>query len=147
MAGTIPPRDSSKYAYQYQHSVDSRRMLEIFLDSNRLALTSKSPATANDRFALAVETYYQLLSLGLNGADQAGLGANMQELADVFPTKVALNEVSGLRDKARKLKTPRKKLELLERARHILELAIGKHAESSALEEALTEVKRELADV
>ena len=49
----------------------------------------------------------------------------MEELVELFPTQVLANEARGLREKARKLKTPKKQLELLQRAREIVDQTCG----------------------
>lgn len=70
----------------------------------------------------------------------------MSELAERFPEQVLLNEALGLREKAQKLKTRRKKLELLQRARTVLEDGLAADSNvSPKLESALRQVLEEIA--
>jgi hypothetical protein len=95
-------------------------LFEIFTDSHKIALNSKDPATARARFELAVEVYHQLMSIGLLADRRSSVEAGMTTLVDQFAIQVCLNEALGLFTKARKLKTARRKLEYLHRARDVL---------------------------
>jgi hypothetical protein len=64
---SIPAWATSKYAGQYARAVDSQRIVEISADSHKIALFSKNPETAGDRFALAVEVYHQIMSMPVSG--------------------------------------------------------------------------------
>jgi hypothetical protein len=81
MAAQIPARSTSKYCDQYVGTFDAQRIFEIFADSNRIALNSKNPKAAADRFALAVEAYHQLMSMSIPGDVQAAVQTSMQSLA------------------------------------------------------------------
>jgi len=120
-------------------------MLEIFADSYKIALSSKNPETARDRFALAVEAYHQFISMESAGEVRARLQQAMEELAEMFPTQVLANEALGLWEKARKLKTPRKQLELLRRAHEIVNRGLAEHPSSSVLRESVTQLQMEIA--
>ena len=48
----IPGHDTSQYARHYAAASDAGRLAEIFSDSYRIALSSKNPDTARDRFPL-----------------------------------------------------------------------------------------------
>lgn len=145
MEAQIPARTTSKYCGQYAEAFDAQRLLEIFTDSNRIALSSKNPDTACDRFALAVEAYHQLMSMSLPNDARASVLGTMEWLADSFPSLVVANEALGLREKARKLKTARKRLELFQRAREILERGLENHPENSIIQSALAEAQSEIA--
>jgi hypothetical protein len=95
-------------------------LIEIFTDSHKIALNSKDPATARGRFELAVEAYHQLMSIGLPADLRSSVQDAMTTLVDQFPIQVCLNEALGLYAKAGKLKTARRKLEYLRRARDVL---------------------------
>jgi hypothetical protein len=145
MAVQIPARNTSKYAGQYAQSIDPGRILEIFTDCYRIALSSKNPGTAQKRFSLAIETYHQFMSMGpptdvANEVQQA-----MQHLVKVFPEQVLANEVLGLRDRAKKLKTPRKQLDLLYRGRDTVQSGLTEHPSSSLLQTAAAELRAEIA--
>jgi len=129
----IPERSTSRYAGQYARSIDPQRLLEMFTDSHKIALNSKTPSTARARFELAVEAYHQLLSMGLPSDVRSSIQNAMTTLVDQFPSQVCLNEALGLCTKARKLKTSQRKLEYLERARAVLHawLAQNPHGASS----------------
>jgi len=115
-------------------------MLEIFTDSQKIALNSKNSDTAQSRFELAVEAYYQLMSLRL----PADLGAKaqrlMEELASAFPTQMRVNEALGLWAKADKLKTVSRKLEYLDRARDILSPSLPSGSDGAAVQDLLVRV-------
>ncbi len=145
MSTQIPDRSTSKYYQQYAGTFDAQRIMEIFADSNRIALSSKKPDTAGDRFALAVEAYHQLMSMSMHGDIRASVQDTMQSLVDSFPTQVVANEALGLREKARKLKTPRKQLELLQRALEIIDRGIATNPGNRVLETAITELRREIS--
>lgn len=120
-ASQIPARDTSKYAGHYAAAFDSMRLVEIFSDSYRIALSSKNPDTARDRFALAVETYHEIMSRRVAGEVRALVLKDMSALAETFEGQVVINEALGLREKARRLKTARKQIELLQHALDVLE--------------------------
>lgn len=140
----IPARSTSKYAGQYAGTFDPQRMVEIFADSCKIALGSKNPSTATDRFALAVEAYHQLMSMSPAADVRGSVALAMEKLAEVFPVQVVANEALGFREKARKLKTPRKQLELLRRAREILGRGLREHPSSAVLRTAVAELATEI---
>jgi hypothetical protein len=146
MAAKIPARSTSKYCEQYVGTFDAQRVFEIFTDSNRIALSSKNPETACDRFALAVETFHQLMSMSIPGDVRASLQAAMQSLVDTFPSQAVSNEALGLREKARKLKTATKRSELLNRAREVLERGLVQSPGSSKLQSEIAEVRHEIGE-
>jgi hypothetical protein len=137
----IPPRSSSKYAGQYARGTDVHRLIEIFNDSNRIALGSKNPDTATDRFHLAVEAFHQIMGLAPDPATLRSVEGTMSRLAEMFPIQVVVNESLGLREKAAKLKTPKKKLELLRRACDVIEVCLSKYPGNPLLKSALNEVR------
>ena len=85
VAAQIPARNSSKYAGQYAGTASSQRMVEIFADSCRIALSSKKPDTAGDRFGLAVETYHQLMSMGPAADVRQWAQQAMENLVEAVP--------------------------------------------------------------
>jgi hypothetical protein len=141
----IPSRNTSKYGGQYAGTLDSQRIVEIFADSYKIALSSKKPNTAGDRFALAVEAYHQFLSMGPSADVRGSVQQAMENLVELFPAQVVANEALGLREKARKLKTPRKQLDLLRRAREILDRGLTEHSSSSVLQVAASELRAEIS--
>jgi carbamoylphosphate synthase large subunit len=141
----IPARDTSKYAGQYAATSDPMRLVEIFSDSYRVALSSKNPDTAHDRFALAVEAYHQIMSMSVAGEVRASLLKDMSALAQTFEVQVVINEALGLREKARRLKTARKQIELLARAVDLLERGHNTSPESETLRIEVQETRAELA--
>jgi hypothetical protein len=145
MAPQIPPRNTSKYAGQYARTIDSQRIAEIFADSYRIALSSKNPVTARDRFAQAVEAYHQLMSMGSSTDLRGAVQQEMESLVELFPAQVLANEAQGLREKARKLKTPRKQLDLLRRAHEIVDRGLTKHPSNSVLQAAAAELRTEIS--
>ena len=145
MAAQIPARNTSKYAGQYAGAFDSQRIVEIFADSYKIALSSKNPDTAGDRFALAIEAYHQLMSMGPSADVRRSVQQAMENLIELFPTQVVANEALGLREKARKLKTPRKQLDLLRRAREIVDRGLTEHPSSSVLQAAAVELRTEIS--
>ncbi len=145
MAAQIPARNTSKYAGQYAGTIGSQRMVEIFADSYKLALSSKNPDTAADRFALAVEAYHQFVSMEPSAEARAAVQQAMEELVELFPTQVVANEALGLREKARKLKTPRKQLDLLRRASEIVDRGLTEHPFNSVLQTAAAELQIEIS--
>lgn len=145
MAAQIPARNTSKYAGHYAGTLGSQRMVEIFADSYKIALSSKNPDTAGDRFALAVEVYHQLISMEPAAEARAAVQRAMEELVELFPTQVVANEALGLREKARKLKTPRKQLDLLRRASEIVDRGLTEDPFNSMLQAAAAELKIEIS--
>ena len=144
MALQIPARDASKYAGHYARVFDPQRIFEIFTDSYQIALSSKNPGTAGDRFHLAVETYHQLMSMGLSANDSNAVQEQMENLVSLFPVKVVMNEALGLKEKARKLKTPKKQLEYLHKAQEIINRGLASNPSSSELQIAASELKSEI---
>jgi len=135
LARTIPPRTASRYCGQYEGTLDPQRILEIFSDSHKLALSSKNPETAVTRFELAIEAYHQAVSMPIDEASRASLHRAMENLAESFPEQVIVNEAVGLAEKAAKLKTPRKRLELLSRAIAVVQGGLQKIPASTVLKE------------
>jgi hypothetical protein len=121
-------------------------MLEIFADSYKIALSSKNHETARDRFALALEAYHQFMAMESAEDVRAPMQQAMEGLAELFPTQVVANEALRLRERARKLKTPRKQLELLRRANEIVSPGLTEHPSSSVLQEAAAQLRLEIAD-
>ncbi len=143
----IPPRNTLKYGGHYAGALGSQRMVEIFADSYKIALSSKNPETAGDRFALAVEAYYQFMSMESSAESRVALQQAMEELVELFPTQVVANEALGLREKARKFKTPRKQLETLRRASEIVNRGLTEHPSNSVLQTAAAELRTEISRV
>jgi len=119
-------------------------LLEIFNDSNKIALNSKEPATARARFELAVEAYHQLMSMGLPANVRSSVQDAMATLADQFPIRVCVNEALGLCAKAGKLKSARRKLDYLHRARDVLHAGLTTNSSATAIQ---TLHDRVLADI
>jgi len=65
----------------------------------------------------------------------------MDELIELFPIHVVANEALGLREKARKLKTPRKQLNLLRSALEIVKRGLTEHPSNTALQAAASELR------
>jgi thioredoxin-like negative regulator of GroEL len=143
---SIPARATSKYAGQYARAFDSQRIVEIFADSHKIALSSKNPETARDRFALAVEAYHQIMSMPVSGDVRSSIHDAMVTLVDHFPAQLAANESLGLREKARKLKTVSKRLDLLRQARDILQRAANADPTNDVIRNAVAELRDEIAD-
>lgn len=120
-------------------------MVEIFADSYQIALSSKNADTANDRFALAVEAYHQFMSMESSAEVRTAMQRAMEELVELFPTQVVANEALGLREKAKKLKTPRKQLDLLLRAREIVNGGLSEHPRSLLLQTTAAELRTEIS--
>jgi len=144
MVPQIPSRNTSKYSGQYAGTVDSQRMVEIFTDSYKIALSSKNPETARARFDLAIEAYYQLFSMKPSSGILKAIQQSIENLVAVFPAQVTANEALGLREKARKLKTPKKQLDLLYHAREIIDRGLIEQPFSSVLQTAAIELVTEI---
>jgi hypothetical protein len=121
-------------------------MVEILADSCRIALSSKKADTAGDRFALAIEAYHQLMSMGPAADVRRWAQQAMENLVESFPTQVVANEALGLREKARKLKTPQKRLDLLRRASDIVDRGLVEHPSSSILLAAAAQLRTEVSE-
>jgi hypothetical protein len=145
VAVQIPARNTSEYAGEYARSIDPGRILEIFTDCCRIALSSKNPETAHKRFSLAIETYHQFMSMGPPTDVANEVRQAMQHLVEVFPEQVVANEALGLRERANKLKTPRKQLDLLYRARDTVQSGLTEHPVSSLLQTAAADLRAEIA--
>ena len=144
-ASQIPARDTSKYAGHYAAASDPMRLVEIFSDSYRIALSSKDPDTARDRFALAMETYHEIMSRSVAGEVRALVLKDMSALAETFEGQVVINEALGLRQKARRLKTVGKQIELLQNAVDVLERGHSSNPGHEALTVEVQEARAELA--
>lgn len=145
MTVKIPDRNTSKYARQYAGAFDAERIAQIFADSRKIALSSKNPSTAADRFELAVEAYHQVMSMATPAALRDAVQEAMEALVEAFPARVAFNEALGLLEKARKLKTAGKRLVLLRQALDIVERGLADHPSSSELQSAVIELRAELS--
>jgi hypothetical protein len=122
---SIPPRGLLVHAQDYEGCVDAERLRTILRESIAIARSSKNPDTAHDRFGLAIEAYHQLGSLRIAPDERRELDAVVQDVASQFPILVRLNEAAGLVEKANKLKTPKRRLPLLYRARDALAEHVG----------------------
>ena len=146
MPPEVPARSASRYAGHYAQCADPHRLLEIFTDSHTIALTSKNPDTARGRFDLAVELYHQLVSLHVPPSLRSSLQDAMVALTTRFPSQVCINEATGLREKARKLRTARRTLEFLNRAREVLQAGLTKTLNGpSGIQSMYDEVLSEIA--
>ena len=121
----IPDRSTSRHANQYADVTDSNRLAQIFRESGEMAVISKNPAIAHDRFDLALEAYYQLRSLPLAQNFRDSVQNAMVTLAEKFPSQVCINEALGLCEHAQKLKTVRSQLKYLYRARDALDRGLA----------------------
>src|ERR1035441_3584049 len=124
MPNTIPPRSVARC---YSSATDVQRLVQIFQNSGRMAVESKNAETAHSNFDLAVEAYYQIISLRPGTELERSVTHAMQTLADDFPTKVCINEAVGICEKADKLKSIRTKLKYLRNAQEILERGRARH--------------------
>ena len=147
MTSSIPSRTFSRYSGQYAGTIDSQRMLEIFTDSLNIALSSKNPETATSRYELAIEAYHQAVSMPLSAAARLSLTGSMERLAGSFPTQVLGNEAIGLSEKAAKLKTPKKRLELLHRAVSVIEHGLRTHPHDSHLRSVHDRLRAEVVEL
>ena len=147
MASPIPPRSSSRYFGQYAGTIDAQRMLEIFTDSVKIALSSKNPETAVSRYELAVEAYHQAVSMPLAAETRVSLNDSMASLAESFPTQVLVNEAVGLSEKAAKLKTRKNRLELLGRALSVVEEGLRTYPQNPQLQSVQESLRVEVVKV
>lgn len=85
----VPPRSWSNYYRQYGRAIDADGLGRIFDDSERLALSSKNYVTAEGRFHLAIECYYQLHSLLAPSGMEQDLERRMEVLVRGFNAKWA----------------------------------------------------------
>lgn len=143
----IPPRDESKYAWQYSEVIDLRRVVEIFSDSYKIAFTSKKPDTAHDRFDLALEAFYQIMSMQPPASVRDPVQDAMEELAQYFPIQVLINEAEGLREKAMKLKTPKKRAERLLEAKALARRAITRDSKCAPAHALANQIDTEIANI
>lgn len=147
MATSIPPRSSSRYSGQYARTIDAQRMLEIFTDSVNIARSSKNPDTATARFELAIEAYHQAVSMPIPAETRQSLTESMEKLAESFPTQVLVNEAVGLSEKAAKLKTPKKRLELLQRAMSVIENGLENYPANPRLQSVQDGLRAEVSKI
>ena len=147
-SNAIPDRSTSRYAGQYSRAIDASRLLEIFTDSHKIALSSKTAVTAQSRFELAIETYHQLISMGLSAENKASLQGAMNNLVAQFPIQICLNEAAGLCGKANKLKSAQRKLQYLVRAQDILRNGLATiPARATAIQVMHDDVAAEIASL
>lgn len=116
MASHIPDRASGRHAQQYAGTTDRSRLVQILMESATIALQSKVPDTAVDRRDLALEAYHQLREMNAHEA----VHETIVGMVTAFPTRVFINEATGLIAKAAKLKTPKRKAQLLRQALDVL---------------------------
>lgn len=147
MATAIPPRSSSRYSGQYAGTFDAQRVLEIFTDSLKIALSSKNLETATARYELAIEAYHQAISMPLPAGTRDSVQEAMVRLAESFPTQVLVNEAVGLSEKAAKLKTPKKRLELLQRAISVIEGGLRTYPQNLQLQAVQEKLRAEIEKV
>jgi hypothetical protein len=97
------------------------------------------------RFELAVEAYHQLMSMGVAEEVRTSVHLAMSELAEQFPSLVVVNEARGLCEKALKLKTAKKRLVLLDRARQMLNEGLAKNPPSfQSIQNAADELRAQI---
>ncbi len=120
MSKTIPPRTSSRYYGQYSTAGDVHRLIQILMESCKISVESKKPDTAQDRYDLAIEAYYQILTLRPAVALEQLVTEAMGVLVDRFPSQRCMNEAVGLCDKA-KGKSVKTQLKYLLQAQGVLE--------------------------
>jgi hypothetical protein len=116
----------SRCCGNYSRATDVQRLVEIFQNTGQIALESKNPETAQNNFELAIEAYYQIVALHPSAALEQSITQAMQILADRFPTKVCINEVIGICEKANNLKSIKTKLKYLLKAQEILERGLAR---------------------
>jgi len=144
MPNPIPSRESSRYAGQYSGAFDAQRIIDIFSDSYRIALSSKNPETAKDRFYLSVEAYHQLMTMRVTEEIRKAIKTQMDELAEKFPVQSILNEAEGICEKARKLKTIGKKLDLFDKAKARIKDGLLESPSNSLLIDANAKLQEEI---
>jgi hypothetical protein len=71
----------------------------------------------------------------------------MGRLAESFPTQVLVNEAVGLSEKAAKLKTPKKRLELLHRALSVIENGLQSYPDDPRLQSVREGLRSEMTKV
>lgn len=144
----IPTRASSRYSGQYAGTVDAQRLMQIFTESMDLALSSKNVETATSRYELAIEAFHQMMTLPLSPSNRLQVQESMAGLTAELPLRMCMNEAQGLSIKAAKLKTPKRKLELLRLAFATLERgrAIGLGG-SQAFQDFQAQIAAEIAAV
>lgn len=127
MADSIPLRNSSRYNGLYARSTNVQRLVQIFEESGLLCMESRNPETAQTRFELMLEAYYQIMDL-LGASDFAvRTRTSMQVIVDRFPSQMCMNEALGICDKAKKVKTVKTQLRYLQTAQTILERGLARH--------------------
>jgi len=100
--------------------------VRIFTESSKIAVESKKPETAQARFELAIEVYYQIVALRPDTEIERKTTNAMRTLNDEFPSIVCMNEALGICDKASKIKSVRTQLKYLRKAQEILERGLAR---------------------
>lgn len=144
MTVVIPPRTESQYARHYVNTIDVRRMVEIFSDSYKIAMTSKKPDTARDRFDLALEAFYQIMSLNPPRELRQPVQEAIEDMVQHFPVQVLMNEAQGIREKALKLKTPKKRAERLMEAKLVIDRAIAEDPKCAPAHVIAAEIENDI---
>jgi hypothetical protein len=127
MADSIPLRNSSRYCGLYAGSTNVQRLLQIFEESGVLCVESRNPETAQTRFELMLEAYYQIVDLLAPSDFAVRTKASMQAIVDRFPSQTCMNEALGICDKAKKLKSVKTQLSYLQKAQTILERGLARN--------------------
>ncbi|MBI5495707.1 MAG: hypothetical protein HY904_11850 [Deltaproteobacteria bacterium] len=123
---------------------DHTRLAEIFADSCRIALISLNPATAKERYALAVETFDQLMAGASPPEVKAGLRAQFDGLTASFPEQLALNEARALQAKAHGVKTSKRRLHHLRQCLDVLQRGMAERPGSGQLSAMAKDVTEEI---
>jgi len=123
---TIPDRNEGQFAQQYAQVVDVNRLTQIYQESGQLAVKSRNPETAHSRYDLAIECYYQIMSLPTSRRLRKSTKNATDILVSRFPSQVCMNEALGLCDKANKVKTIKTQHKHLKKAEQLLKSGLDK---------------------
>ena len=123
---TIPDRKLTQFYNEHPQIGNLDRLIQIFKESAKLAVESRNPETAYNRYEQAIEIYYQIISLPIDRGLRKEIISSTEQLVSLFPSQVCMNEALGLSDKASKVKTIETQYKYLKEAEQVLEKGLEK---------------------
>ena len=113
--------DNEVLAADFDRKREIAKLTEITAESGQIAVESRDPEVARSHYDLAIEAFRLALALRPDPDLRRDIRNARELLKDYFPSSLCINEALGICDEVNNHSSPTEQLELLLRAKKLLE--------------------------
>lgn len=119
--------DNEVLAGDFDRNHEIARLTEVTAESGQIAVESRDPEVAQAHYDLAIEAFRLALALRPDPDLRRDIRNAREVLKNYFPSSLCINEALGICDEANNHSSPTEQLELLLKAKKLLEDGLARH--------------------